>query len=61
MEYNNIIFYYELSPTALSTTKEEYDECRVFIEFFKGCEDVPIKKLGNVFKEVVSNNICTIQ
>lgn len=58
-EYEHIIFYYELSPSLNNTTKEEYDECKHFLEYFKGYEDSPLEKLGNIFKKV--NDSCTIQ
>ncbi|MGX8716632.1 MAG: hypothetical protein ACSW8C_01425 [bacterium] len=59
-EYRNKIFYYELSPTLLPISEDEYKECKRFIEFFRGYEDEPLKKLGNIFKEIISN-VCTIQ
>ena len=55
-EYRDKIFHYEISPT----TKNEYEECKRFIEFFKDYEDKPLEKLGNIFKEK-ANNICSIQ
>ncbi len=58
-EYKNITFYYELSPSLNNTTKEEYDKCKHFLEYFKGYEDNPLEKLGNIFKKV--NDSCTIQ
>ena len=59
-EYENIIFYYNLSPKLLQTKEEEYNACKSFMEFFRGYEDEPLKRLGNIFKEIV-RNVCTIQ
>ena len=58
-EYRDKIFYYELSPTLLSTSKDEYEECKKFIEFFKGYEDKPLEKLGNIFRKC--GDFCSIQ
>lgn len=58
-EYQNNITYHEFSPTLLFTSKDEYEECKKFIEFFKGYEDKPLEKLGNIFRKCA--DFCSIQ
>lgn len=52
LEYTNHIFFYELYPGWLHTTKTEYEENKAFMEYFNGYKHKPLKKLGNIFKKV---------